>query len=267
VQRWVSFVRFPGRARTRPGSLCRTFQAASARTQAWLTEARPPDLVPDETSITDLHLFEIWRAHPNQVAVRRFKPHEEAREGADWEWWLGGKDGWRGLRVQAKKLDRDGYGYPELLAKAGSTTRRQIDLLIERAAAASPAVPAAYCFYNGRPAARTVVKTCQRQTTLLPGCTIAAAELVRLLVNDGSTGCGTVAAVSRPWSDLVCCGSGGTIAESVASTLEALGMPIDGPAFDHLPEHVSFALEGNPEPAHARGLAGFLVIREMDDAA
>ncbi|MGS2618286.1 DUF6615 family protein [Micromonospora sp. LZ34] len=104
-----------------------------------------------EDSITEHNLFELARRHP-QLLVQRFNGTEEAANGADWEWWVGGPgQGWVGLRVQAKKLAIDGT-YHEI-AHTTARRQRQYDLLIEaclddEAKFAAPILPL-YCFYNG----------------------------------------------------------------------------------------------------------------------
>ncbi|MBQ1009915.1 hypothetical protein KBX53_02905 [Micromonospora sp. M51] len=104
-----------------------------------------------EDSITEHNLFDLARRHP-QLLVQRFNGTEEAANGADWEWWVGGPgQGWVGLRVQAKKLATDGT-YHEI-AHTTARRQRQYDLLIEaclddEANFAAPILPL-YCFYNG----------------------------------------------------------------------------------------------------------------------
>ncbi|WP_435588966.1 DUF6615 family protein [Micromonospora chalcea] len=104
-----------------------------------------------EDSITEHNLFELSRRHP-QLLVQRFNGTEEAENGADWEWWVGGRvQGWVSLRVQAKKLGTDGT-YHEI-AHTTARRQRQYDRLIEaclddQAKFAAPILPL-YCFYNG----------------------------------------------------------------------------------------------------------------------
>lgn len=106
-----------------------------------------------EDSITEHNLFELARRHP-QLLVQRFNATEEAANGADWEWWIGGpRQGWVGIRVQAKKMSPDGT-YHEISHMTGHRQRqRQYDVLInscleDEARFAAPILPL-YCFYNG----------------------------------------------------------------------------------------------------------------------
>lgn len=104
-----------------------------------------------EDSITEHNLFELARRHP-QLLVQRFNGTEEAANGADWEWWVGGRrQGWVGLRIQAKKLAAD-CTYHEI-SHTTAHRQRQYDVLInscleDGAKFAAPILPL-YCFYNG----------------------------------------------------------------------------------------------------------------------
>jgi hypothetical protein len=99
-----------------------------------------------EETITDLLLLELKRAMGGRLQVHKFSKREESVTGADWVWWLGGRNGWFGMRVQAKRLDHDSLIYEHLGYRAKKKTHRQIDLLIS--AAAKDGIFPAYCFYN-----------------------------------------------------------------------------------------------------------------------
>ncbi|WP_282780692.1 DUF6615 family protein [Nocardia sp. CC201C] len=92
-----------------------------------LEHGQPRGLAPSEESITDYLLFELNQQFP-QVLVHKPSKREEARVGADWEWWIGADTRWLCLRVQAKKFF--GRNYRHLGHRIGNTGIRQIDLLI-----------------------------------------------------------------------------------------------------------------------------------------
>jgi hypothetical protein len=102
-----------------------------------------------EESLTEHNLFELARRHPG-LAIRKFSTTEEAGTGADWEWWIGSDiDGWIGMRIQAKKLDRGRYR--ELRYRSQSQIRIQCEVLIDETLSQSRgrALYPFYCFYNG----------------------------------------------------------------------------------------------------------------------
>lgn len=89
-----------------------------------------------EESLTDWLLYFISEHCPN-VYYQEFTRHEEANNGADWEWWIltsrSGKEynAYRFL-VQAKKLKSNGRDNYSLLSY-GNRNGYQIDLLMETA--------------------------------------------------------------------------------------------------------------------------------------
>ncbi|MGV9540190.1 DUF6615 family protein [Nocardia beijingensis] len=93
-----------------------------------LEHGQPRGLAPSEESITDYVLFELHQQFP-QILVHKPSKQEEARVGADWEWWIGSDTRWVCLRVQAKKFF--GHYYRYLSHRTKGAGDRQIDLLIE----------------------------------------------------------------------------------------------------------------------------------------
>ena len=61
-----------------------------------------------EETITETNLLEIRRRHPERVRVRTSPKPLEARNGADWEWHIVGWSRTLKMRVQAKRLQRNG---------------------------------------------------------------------------------------------------------------------------------------------------------------
>src|ERR1035437_3386799 len=150
MQTWSPFVRKPGTQFPPSSRLCETFQRIALRTEGWLTEGRRPALVPSETSITDLNLFELSKRHTRSVFLRRFTQFDEHTNGSDWEWCIGARSSWYRMRIQAKKLDNFGRHYDcldDVLDQKTGPAELQITRLIRTAGS----MPAIYCLYNGEP--------------------------------------------------------------------------------------------------------------------
>lgn len=62
-----------------------------------------------EEAITEHNLLTIAMAHPEAVRIQSFGKREEARNGADREWIINGSHTTSRLRVQAKRVSRDGF--------------------------------------------------------------------------------------------------------------------------------------------------------------
>ncbi|MGC4993021.1 DUF6615 family protein [Nocardia salmonicida] len=117
----------------------------AADTWRRLEHGTPRGLAPAEESITDHVLFELNQQFP-AICVYKPSKKEEARSGADWEWWVGSPErGWLCLRVQAKRIY--GKNYRELSHTPKGSTSRQIDLLIK--GCDRPGYLPYHVFYNG----------------------------------------------------------------------------------------------------------------------
>ena len=81
-----------------------------------------------EETITETNLLEIRRRHPELVRVRTFPKPLEAKNGADWEWHVVGRTRTLKMRVQAKRLQRNGV--LKVRHKVKSSGKQQRDLLI-----------------------------------------------------------------------------------------------------------------------------------------
>ncbi|GLF95573.1 DUF6615 family protein [Streptomyces yaizuensis] len=187
--------------------LCRTLCRCAERTYERLAESHLVGQAIGEDSFTDFNLQDVRRAHGDRVLTRRFTREQEARNGADWEWWF--HDGTRGfgIRVQAKKAYRDGrYVLHHVIGKTGAL---QSDRLIE-AASASDCLPF-YVFYSHRswtpshpdraPADCEHTRADQRQL----GCTIASALVVQGVLATGQRRSNDhVRDHSIPWNRLLC---------------------------------------------------------------
>lgn len=105
-----------------------SFHNVSAFVKMWM-EQQP---CVKEESLTDWLLFSISQYFPS-VYYKAFTRHEEAKNGADWEWWIITKssysyyyDAYR-FFVQAKKLHANADNYPGL--SYSNQNGMQIDLL------------------------------------------------------------------------------------------------------------------------------------------
>ena len=149
-----------------------------------------------EETITETNLLEIRRRHPDRVRVRTFPKPLEARNGADWEWHIVGSSRTLKMRVQAKRLQRNGV--LKVRHKVKSSGKQQRDLLI--AGARADGMKAVYCIYCTEPQRRI-----WRQPKALPvlgsfqsGCLLADAAHVLPTTRklDGIEG------KCRPWHHL-----------------------------------------------------------------
>ena len=96
-----------------------------------------------EETITETNLLEIRRRHPGHVRVLAFSKPREAKNGADWEWRVVGLKRTLKMRVQAKRLQRNGV--LKVKHKVKSSGKQQRDLLVSETSAAN--MKAVYCIY------------------------------------------------------------------------------------------------------------------------
>lgn len=121
-----------------------------------------------EETITESNLLEIRRRNPELVRIRTFPKREEAKSGADWEWHIVGRRRTIKMRVQAKRVQRNGV--LKVRHKVKSSGRQQRCLLISGAGLAG--MKPVYCIYSteqqrtiwtqpkGRPSYRTFQTGC-----------------------------------------------------------------------------------------------------------
>jgi hypothetical protein len=170
-----------------------------------------------EVGITDRNMLALRREHPSLV-IHKYPVNEEARTGADWEWWLSTSDGWLCLVFQAKVLDSNGR-YPGI-TKGFAEGKPQIDLLLrsclQRSEKLDGAVWPLYCFYNSWPGewpAKVLTfdavdpHTMSRQDLQLYGCAAADAWSVRQVMvrrsySNRRTLRDSYLPMSRPWSEI-----------------------------------------------------------------
>jgi len=197
--------------------LCRSFQELAVQTWSRLEQAEQTGLSWSEETNTETILLELMSRHPANVLVKSFTKHEEALNGADWEWWLGSPGHWLGMRVQAKRIQLAQEKFNKLQRyKPRKLGQLQIDSLIN-AAATDRLIPA-YCLY-----------VCSRRWPrvgfwppnpslgfgrLSPsGCLIGHAQAIRAVRSDALS---KLAFILLPWHLLVC-----SCAEAANSTLLA----------------------------------------------
>jgi hypothetical protein len=159
-----------------------------------------------EESITDFNLLDLQINHPLEIVTQKFSKPREAREGADWEWWLGSQGFWLGLRVQAKILSPQKLRYLEL--NHSTIHGRQIELLINHSFKNKyPKVPV-YVFYNYWEVNKFdppwLCPSYSKFVEML-GCGVSEATLVKSILDKGSDRLTDIASIMFPWSCLVCC--------------------------------------------------------------
>lgn len=127
-------------------SLCDTFRRQAFWTWDSLGRARSVNATLGEESLTDFNLLEIRTRHVHEVFTKTFTKRDEAKTGADWEWWFTGRSRkWLGFRIQAKVLDLKSDQFEHLHYM--SSGKYQSDLLCQRATNHSvPTIPL-YCVY------------------------------------------------------------------------------------------------------------------------
>lgn len=100
-----------------------------------------------EETITETNLLELRRRHPGVITLRTFGKKVEAKNGADWEWHIIGRARRFGMRVQAKRVQKNNVLKIPHVVK--SSKAEQLRLLIKDAKV-SGLMPV-YCFYASEP--------------------------------------------------------------------------------------------------------------------
>ncbi|MBT4290524.1 MAG: hypothetical protein HOD92_24625, partial [Deltaproteobacteria bacterium] len=110
-----------------------------------LREARKLGYQIGEESVTDFVILNLKKYGAGKLQVNSFTRHEEAINGADWEWWLTGPSGsWIGMRIQAKIINLQSEKFEHLHHTNKHGT--QLDQLIKDASR-NCLVPL-YCMYS-----------------------------------------------------------------------------------------------------------------------
>ena len=150
-----------------------------------------------EETITETNLLEIRRRHPQQTVVRTFSRPREAKIGADWEWRIIGRVYTLKMRVQAKRVQRDGR--LRIKHQIRSSGKYQRDQLLSSALATK--MKPCYCIYSTE-AQRSVWKQsrsardCREYQS---GCLLADANDVP----DTTRKLSQIEVICMPWHHLV----------------------------------------------------------------
>lgn len=201
--------------------LCNLFRDQAQWVWRRLGQAKVRNFMFSETTITELLLLDLQSIAPNLVSVVPFKPAEERRNGADWQWCFTdyARSHFTEVRVQAKRLYGGGR-YRRLLHEYQSgNPRYQMNRFIAEADAAS--IPPIYIFYNHLDTGRIPYRGGTNVTDQW-GCSYAMAVRVRGCIKRSGRGLSgtsfsSIGRVSKPWHELVCRGT--TISSSAAPSL------------------------------------------------
>lgn len=208
--------------------------------------ARVLGLALSEETITETCLYNIAKAHQHdRIAIYPATKPQEARHGADWEWWFTYGNHGIGYRVQAKRLFPSGR-YNSLF-KPGDQFAQLTKLVASAHAAAM--IPL-YCFYNfehpGFHGWRNRCRHRYRGPSYL-GCTIAFPQDVQAIASDEMPRLGSA---MFPWHSLVCVSPGGNLLDSVAANTSEMAAQ----RRVRLPAAPDIAAQSTELPWHVRRL-------------
>jgi hypothetical protein len=184
--------------------LCATFRHQSGLVWNRMQKASLLGMALSEETITESVLYEIALAHRGRdIAVTLATKPQEARHGADWEWWLVRGNVGVSFRVQAKRLFPDGK-YQGLFKRPPHDRYDQLSKLVS-AARYSGHIPL-YCFFNFNHTSGhfSYLGDRCRHSYRGPsfwGCTLAAPEQVQAA---SSNNLQELRWFMRPWHELVC---------------------------------------------------------------
>ena len=90
--------------------LCQTFRWQAGRVWNRMKKAPGIGMALSEETLTETTLYEIALEHQfsGDIDITLAKKHQEAKHGADWQWWFMKGAEAIGFRVQAKRLFPDG---------------------------------------------------------------------------------------------------------------------------------------------------------------
>jgi len=131
-----------------------------------------------EETITEINLLEIRRRHRKLVRVSTFTKPGEAKSGADWEWYIVGREYTAKMRIQAKRLQRNNALKVKHTVKSSGSQQRE--LLIAGAQTAN--MKAMYCIYCTEPQRKfwTEYRAPPGYRSFQTGCLLAKASDVPL---------------------------------------------------------------------------------------
>ncbi|MEU4563938.1 hypothetical protein AB0F72_36645 [Actinoplanes sp. NPDC023936] len=189
--------------------LCSRFRASAADVQ-WRTRlGRCLRLAPAETTFTDDVLLTLAAGHRGSVSVQRFTSAQEARNGADWEWWIRDHSGYAGFRMQAKRA-APGNGRIAFDQKAARSAPagEQIDVFDWRCR--NDGIAGLYCIYSDAlpvtdpPGVTASACPHGRADFRQWACTVLPVDTALLLRRLGKFDAATALSYGAPWYQLVC---------------------------------------------------------------
>jgi hypothetical protein len=184
--------------------LCETFRWQAGQVWKRMAKASSVGIALSEETITETALYEmaLSRADDSSIVITLATKPQEARHGADWEWWIIAGGMGISFRVQAKRLFWNGR-YRSLL-KPAPYAYRQLNTLCD--AASRDGHTALYCFFNfDHPTARFgrwngLCRHSYRMPSFW-GCTLASPYGMLAARSDQL---GDLLPYMRPWHKLVC---------------------------------------------------------------
>lgn len=180
-------------------NLCQTFLEFGDVVSRNLELAYGSHISYGEETITESTLLQIWSRHSAIINIETFSKPREAMNGADWEWHLIGRSYTLKMRIQAKRLAKNGMQIKRLYSqKAKTAPHPQIDMLI--ADATLQGLLPVYCFYSAE-TARSTWKAASMPPDYQAGCLVGIASDIK---TRGSKYFYSIEQVSVPWHFLVC---------------------------------------------------------------
>ena len=260
-------------------TLCDTFRRQAIWTWDSLRQARDASCQIGEESLTDFNLLRIRVRHPHEVFTHTFTKPQEAKTGADWEWWFTGPSRqWLGFRIQAKVIDlrTDTFNHLHYRTTAGAY---QSDVLVNNARASGPPRIPVYCLYMNVSNWRALrgASDCGSYpvTARSLGCMLVdARQIQKLQLSALARGVQDILPFATPWHCLVCC-NGYATGDLPARVLAFWKLRQAEPATaesevseltDTPPSYINALMRGElPEPPDDIGLRTVTVFRELEE--
>lgn len=176
--------------------ICRVLSEFSEEAHRWIGEQ--PSITED--SITDW-LLRFLSKEISFVHYYRFNRVEEAKNGADWDWWFVDNQSALGLRIQAKRIRENSDHYPGLAHS--NRNGFQIDLLLD-SSRKDNLIPF-YTFFDGHD--RNVTK-CQTKKHPQAGLSLSSAQMIQNLLFSGGRHrieSSQLLELSNPLACVACC--------------------------------------------------------------
>jgi hypothetical protein len=231
--------------------LCTTFRNLAFSTWNIIQRAKSVSANLGEETITDINLLNLKLNHPKEI-ITAFNKKAEAKNGADWEWWLTGKSRkWLGIRFQAKIINyvNDKYDSLHYQINTKSTPRPyQSDVLI-KSALCSRAIPL-YCLYSywDNPSYKVLWKCGSFPMRIDSfGCSLVNAhEIVKMRKNNHLN---DLLPHMIPWHCIICCKAygGNDLPERAANTIREQLKISNCELLNEPPKYVKYLFENRKE--------------------